>query len=219
MDEYFSKKGQQILRMNKIHNEDFYLLDKSNDENKFIFKICGSTKNIYEVKLYSNSKRIFCNCPDSKSWAKKYNVICKHCCFVVFKVLKLNFDKEKYLETLIFSVPQFDALKNAFQKINMNSGEDFINTWYSEKYKNISNQEKSDDGSIVPRDTDDNFCAICYDEFEEITNKNENRQCKTCKKILHKKCLEKWINMGNKNCPYCRAVIESETGQYKNLFY
>ena len=25
----------------------------------------GLTKNIYEVKLYFNSKRIFCNCPDS----------------------------------------------------------------------------------------------------------------------------------------------------------
>ena len=66
MDSYFNKKGQQILRLDKVYNEDFYLLDKYQEDNKYIFKICGSTKNIYEVKLYLNSKRIFCNCPDSK---------------------------------------------------------------------------------------------------------------------------------------------------------
>jgi hypothetical protein len=219
MDLYFNKRGQQILRLDKVENESFYLLDKCEEDNKLIFKICGSTKNIYEVKLYLTSKRIFCNCPDSKSWARKYGVICKHCCFVVFKVLKLGFEKEQFLESLVFSDAQLDALKQVFLKINMNSIEDFINSHYSEKYKNLEKQKQKTDDSIKPRDSDDDFCAICYDEFENITNKDENRQCKTCMKILHKKCLEKWINMGNQNCPYCRTPIQSENNQYKNLFF
>ena len=86
MDIHINKNGQQLLRLDKIYNEDFFLLDKYQDDNKLIFKICGSTKNIYEVKLYLISKRIYCNCPDSKSWARKYGVICKHSCFVLFKV-------------------------------------------------------------------------------------------------------------------------------------
>ena len=218
MDAYFNKKGQQILRLDKVYNEDFYLLDKYEEDNKCVFKICGSTKNIYEVKLYFNSKRIFCNCPDSRSWARKYNVICKHCCFVVFKVLKLNINKDEYLDTLVFSNEQIDALKQVFSKINMNSNEDFINSVYSEKYKNIENNH-NENLTIVPRDSDDEFCAICYDEFVDITNKDENRQCKTCMKILHKKCLEKWLKMGNQSCPYCRTPIQSQNNQYKNLFF
>ena len=220
MDSYFNKKGQQILRLDKVYNEDFYLLDKYQEDNKYIFKICGSTKNIYEVKLYLNSKRIFCNCPDSKSWARKYNVVCKHCCFVVFKVLKLNFGKDKYFNSLVFDDAQITALKQVFDRINMNSVEDFINTEYSKKYKSIKQQQtEKENTNIIPRESDDEFCAICYDEFEDIKNKNENIQCKTCMKILHKKCLEKWLNMGNKTCPYCRTQIQSDNSQYKNLFF
>ena len=59
----------------------------------------------------------------------------------------------------------------------MNSTEDFIKSEYSEKYKNLE-KNSNEDSSIVPRDSDDEFCAICYDDFENITNKEENRQCK-----------------------------------------
>ena len=47
MDSYFNKKGQQILRLDKVYNEDFYLLDKFEEDNKLIFKICGSDKKIF----------------------------------------------------------------------------------------------------------------------------------------------------------------------------
>jgi hypothetical protein len=219
MDIHINKNGQQLLRLDKIYNEDFFLLDKYQDDNKLIFKICGSTKNIYEVKLYLISKRIYCNCPDSKSWAKKYGVICKHCCFVIFKVLKLNFDKEQYLESLSFNSKQIDYMKQIFLKINMSSNEDYINKVYSDKYKILESNENNDSEDIKPKESEDNFCAICYDEFENITCKTENRQCKICMKVLHKKCLEKWLNMGNQTCPYCRTPIHSDNKQYKNLFF
>ena len=52
----------------------------------------------------------------------------------------------------------------------MNSAEDFINTEYSKKYKNIEQQTEKENTNIIPRESDDEFCAICYDEFEDIKN-------------------------------------------------
>jgi len=222
MNYNFDKTGQQILRLEKLNSDDFYLLNKFEESNKLNFDICGSTKNIYKVRLYFGSKMIYCDCPDSKSWAKKYGVICKHSCFVLFRILKLNLNKNEYLRTLIFSEEQMEFLKNMFRKINMlNSNEDFINSEYSEKFKilEIHNSNNLTNNDITPRDSEDNFCAICYDEFENISDKQQNRQCKVCMKILHKKCLNKWISMGNQNCPYCRSIINSENNKYKNLFF
>ena len=214
------KTGQQILRLEKLNIDDFYLLNKFEEDNKLNFDICGSTKNIYKVKLYFGSKMIYCDCPDSKSWAKKYGVICKHSCFVLFKILKLNINKDVYLRTLIFSEEQIVYLKNTFRKFNMlNYNEDFINPYYSEKFKIIEKNKITNNNDINPRESEENFCAICYDEFENISDKDSNRQCKVCMKILHKKCLNKWISMGNQNCPYCRSIINSENNKYKNLFF
>lgn len=214
----FNKTGQQIIRLEKLNSDSFYLLDKFEEEDKLNFDICGSTKNIYKVRLYFRSKMIYCNCPDAKSWAKKYGVICKHSCFVLFKVLKLNINKDEYLRTLVFDDGQIEYLKDSFKKISMiNSNEDFINLEYSEKFKKIA--ETNTNNEITPRDSDDNFCAICYEDFENIVDKDSNRQCKVCMKILHKKCLNKWLSMGNHNCPYCRSIINNENNNYKNLFF
>ena len=81
-------KIQQLIRIDKIHNDSIYLLTKNNEINKYIFEICGSTKNVYKVQLYKKSKMIYCNCPDSNSYAKKYGVVCKHICFILLIHLK-----------------------------------------------------------------------------------------------------------------------------------
>ena len=138
------------LRFEKLNNEDFYLLDKQKEDSKLIFKICGSTKNVYETKIYFKSKMIFCNCPDSKSWAKKYGVICKHSCFVLFKVLRLKIDKMEYFKKLIFDEMQINEIKENFEKLNLlNYEEDFLNQNYINKFKNIKKNEEIKDKIIV----------------------------------------------------------------------
>ena len=50
------------------------------------------------VTIYENSRKLFCTCPDAKSWAKKHKCLCKHICFLLFKVFKNTINKEtKYL--------------------------------------------------------------------------------------------------------------------------
>ena len=208
--------NQQLLRFEKINSEDFFLLDKTKDESKLTFKICGSTKNVYETKIYFKSKMIFCNCPDSKSWARKYGVICKHSCFVLFRVLRLKIDKMVYFKKLIFDENQIEEMKNNFDKLNLfNFEQDFLNKDYLSKYKLLKNNEKI--VTIKDNVEQESFCAICYEDFYDIKNIKDNFQCKTCLKVLHNKCINKWLSMGNKTCPYCRSNINNQKNKYINL--
>lgn len=211
--------NQQLLRFEKLNSEDFFLLDKQKDDSKLIFKICGSTKNVYETKIYFNSKMIYCNCPDSKSWARKYGVICKHRCFVLFKVLRLKFDKMEYFKKIFFDEDQIEEIKKNFDNLNLlNYNEDFLNQNYINKFKNIKNEKTNNEIVICENNEDDLFCAICYEDFQDLKNIKENFQCSNCLKILHNKCIHKWTSMGNNTCPYCRSIIKKDkNNKYINL--
>lgn len=211
-------KTQQLYRYDKIFSESFYLLNKLKENNKLTFNISGSTSNIYKVSIYFASKMIYCNCPDAKKWAKSYGVICKHCCFVLFKVLNLNLENHKsYLDILIFTQDEINNIINAFDKISSN--QDFIKEEYIQKYNQILAQDKSNQITIVPKETQDTMCCICYDEFKNIKDVNENKQCKVCQTILHKNCLNKWLNSGNNTCPFCRSNIKNtQNSYYLNLY-
>jgi hypothetical protein len=213
-------KYQQLNRIDKINYEPLYLLNKTNENNKLTFEISGSTNNIYKVQLYFTSKMIYCNCPDAKKWCKLDNIICKHCCFILLKVL--NFKEElydNYFNILIFTNEQITYLKTQFDKINLNNNI-YVNEIYLEKYnKLINNIQTNETPCITLKENQDTFCIICYDTFENILDITNNTQCKVCNIITHKVCLNKWINMGNNSCPYCRSIIKTHANNnYINLF-
>ena len=211
---------EQQIRLNKASIESFYLLDNMFDENKFIFDISGSTQNIYKVKLYLKSRSIFCNCPDSKKWCKYYGVICKHCCFVLVKVLNFSEDDE-FFKKYILNDEHLSLIKNSFNKINKNVSNDFINLDYIKRYKTLKDNNPDDlvctHNTIKP--DQDTFCSICYEELIDIKNNQVNKQCKVCNIIIHKTCLDKWLSMGKNSCPLCRTIIKSDNSNYyDNLF-
>lgn len=210
--------NQQLIRFEKINSEDFFLLNKENDNSKFVFKICGSTKNIYENKIYIKSKMIFCNCQDSKSWAKKYGVICKHSCFVLFKVLRLKINKIEYFKRLIFNNDEIEEIKNSFNSLNLlNYEQDFLSKEYINKFKNL-NIDKNNKLSIEKNDIE-KFCGICYENIDKSENIINIFQCNVCLKLLHNKCINKWTSMGNNTCPYCRSIIKKKTQSNPNIHY
>ena len=221
MNTDFNNLNQQLIRFEKLNSEDFFLLSKSNDEFKLIFKICGSTKNVYETKIYFKSRMIYCNCPDSKSWARKYQVICKHSCFVLFKVLRLKINKLDFFNKLIFNEDEILEIKNNYDKLNMNNyNEDYLNKNYISKYQEIKdNKNKKKDNIVVNTElSEESFCGICYIDFDDIKNIKDTFQCLVCFKILHNKCILKWTSMGNKTCPYCRSIIKRDSNnKYLNL--
>ena len=220
---------EQLIRIEKIYNEPLYLLDNKREPNKLIYKVSGSTNNIYNIQIYINSKKIYCNCPDSKKWARIHNVICKHSCFILIKVLKLS-NYVLFFENYKLSNEQIEEIKlknNNLNLNNLNNHTDFVNHDYIKKFKELTNnaenaennENKKNNKSIILKEDYDNFCAICYDEFTDITNIDKQTQCKQCMVILHKMCLNKWLTMGNITCPYCRITVKcSNNNYYKNLF-
>ena len=210
--------AKQNTRFEKLNYESFYLLNMKKEPDKFVLDISGSTRNIYQIKVYDN--KITCNCPDQKSWAKHYKCVCKHCCFVIFKVCDNVISTESnFWNTLKFNETEFelinDILLSKFVMFNTHEDEtidkDLIKKFELLKIgKNIFSTEK--------KLSTDELCPICYDESE-----TECLECPKCKKIFHKQCMEKWLDV-NKSCVYCRSDIwesycNDMCGEYKNLGY
>jgi len=204
-------KYQQLLRIDKIHNDPLYLLNIQTYSNKYEFKICGSTKNIYNIGIYIYSKTIYCNCPDGKSYAKKNGVVCKHCCFVILKVLKIP-DANTFFNILLFNDTQMDYINEKIKSLEFVEN-DYINLEYVDKFKNLI----SKDNKMIIKKDQDTFCPICYDELLDINNKKINNQCNCCHKIYHNACINKWISMGTNSCPYCRTDIKHTDNIYDSL--
>jgi hypothetical protein len=200
---------QQLIRLDKMSYEPIYLLTKKQDVNKYMFEVCGSTKNVYKVQIYTTSKMIYCNCPDSRSYAKHSGVICKHSCFILVKVLKL-INQDKYFESYFFNDEQLEYIKNKVNSLEFAENE-FIKMDYIDKYINLK------DSKIIVSVNTELICPICYDELEELENKTINNQCNCCSKIFHNTCLNKWLTLGNTTCPYCRNLIKNNTNNYKSL--
>ena len=199
-------KFQQLLRIDKIYDQPIYLLKKNKEDNKFVFEVCGTTKNIYKVQIYKYSKMIFCNCPDAKSYAKQNGVVCKHCCFILLKVLKL-INSDDFFNILLFDDKQLEFINNEFNKLEFIENE-YIKIDYVNKFNQLS-----EDKIIIKKDME-SFCLICYDELDDIENKKFNNQCKYCLKIFHNKCINKWLSLGNNNCPHCRNIMKSNNYKY-----
>ena len=209
----------QILRIDRIFNDSIYLLDVNSVDNKYIFEISGTTNNIYRVQIHLNTGKIYCNCPDALGWCKKNNILCKHCCFIIIKVLKLP-DYKVFFETKILKENQIEFLKKNIKNLNLNSENTFVNTKLLDRYNEIKNDNNSKQIDI--QKNNESICVICYSELENLEKSDSHlkyKQCKCCFKIIHKKCLQKWIDIGKNTCPYCRNFITLEkNGKYKNLF-
>ena len=213
----------QLIRYNKIHHEPLYLLNKEEQDDKLIFSLSGSTANIYKITLYQNSRKLFCNCPDAKSWARKHNCLCKHICFILFKVFKYCIDKDTTLlfNTLTLSLDEFNLIKDKYQELSLNLDNEYINQDYLDKFTKLSNNNIPNDvlfsvDKII--DTKEDDCPICYDLLKNVNN---CVQCPICQNIFHNKCMDKWTSSGNNTCPYCRSGIwkkfNKNTSDYDNL--
>jgi len=202
-------KTQQLTRVDKIFCEPLYLLSKKKVSNKYMFDVCGSTKNVYKIQIYTTSNMIYCNCPDARSYAKNSGVICKHSCFILMKVLKIP-KQVDYFKVYILNTEQMEHINDMFNLLEFAENE-FIKMDYIDKYNNLK------DSKITLKSNTETLCSICYDELEELENTKLNNQCNCCSKIFHNNCLNKWLGFGNTTCPYCRTTIKSNNNNYKSL--
>jgi hypothetical protein len=208
--------SQQEKRFQKIFTEPLYLIEYKVDQNQIDFMISGSTKNVYRISM--KNCQITCDCQDATTWCKKFKVVCKHVCFVLFRVLKLLRDTTIFFENLKLSEEEEKLILSWISKKQI--GEDVFNESLRDKYlqkiqdpKQISLFSKSDK---VFENSDE--CPICYDL---LLNEIKLLSCPDCKNYVHETCMEKWLQY-NHTCVYCRSnswakFIDEKSSKYVNL--
>ena len=208
---------KQISRIDKLKYERFFLLNISlSEEDTITLDVSGSSRNIYQIKLKNN--RIECDCPDQKSWARTYNCICKHSCFIIKKVCRdIITDESEFWTNLKFNDDEYQVIteilkekSKTFEQID----DDTVDKELVERFKKINISESKYETEKTFNEGD--VCPICYDDED-----TDLLECPDCKNIFHKECMERWLQTQN-TCVYCRSTVwksYSEKGEYLNLGY
>ena len=222
----------QQKRFNSMSKENFYLLNITKEPSNFILNISGSSRNIYQIVVNEELRTINCNCPDSKGWAKHYNCVCKHSCFVLFKVCNDTITLESdFFQHLRFNIEDFakitEKLLEKFVFFNsyefLRSNDDIVSIELLDRFQKLQledNEEKTYEPKKAIKKEEQ--CPICMQEFKE--EEEEHLECPECNNILHKTCMEQWLNIGHQTCVYCRSecwkdYFQDYESEYKNLGY
>jgi hypothetical protein len=234
---------QQRTRLDKIYTDRLYLIEFKQESDHYDFVISGSTANLYKIKLQTDKMSeglkplISCSCPDMFSWAKEYGLKCKHCCFVLVKVLRLP--ENWLISGQIEKDPVQSASMINARLQNLQMRAELTNADYIAKYQQIKasggvsaeptiekklqeensgdKTEKSDpilDKFKVTKELDgEEECPICFDSLDVVSS----FQCPTCRNLVHQHCMDKWLSTGHKNCVYCRGdwSLLKEVGKEK----
>ena len=203
----------QHNRFQKVFIDNLYLLQIIDNKYDYIFKISGSTLNVYSIKVIKNQEKnhIFCDCPDMKKWAPINGVMCKHILFVIFKVIKLfsyynissnikvDIDGSLFLKNKTLNKHHIQIVDNFIKLFNVSDPDkSIINPSFTKKFilinhqRNIQKNEDNKYNSELP----DIDCVICF------------TKCVQCIGIFHPHCFKMWLKF-NKTCPYCRITIHS----------
>lgn len=234
----------QNTRFQKVGTENFYLLNlEKNANGNLILDVSGSTANIYQTTIYPKSKTVFCSCPDARSGAKSKGCVCKHVCFVlsrVFKIQQQDLIADFFNRKLVLSDKLIDMILNKFVVLESGVGllqnQEFVNEKFLQKFQEMKLSSSSTTTQPIAKvdiyavkkdldaEEDELECMICYDTMQ----KDNSIECPLCHNLVHKGCMEKWLKSGKKNCIYCRSDVwkdygkdkdnnKSSTGEYKNL--
>ena len=225
-----SMNPKQLTRFQKINNERFYLLNIINETDKFKLDVSGSYRNVYNLEVSKKEKTICCDCLDMKKWAKKSNCVCKHCCFVIFKVCSNSIEPDSdFFTNLVFNDIDFEKISEKLEEKSqyfnnyryLEIADETVDAQLIDKYHKMKIKEGTVNEFLCKKSEIINPCAICCDK---IDTEEENLECPDCHNVFHKTCQEKWISFGNITCALCRSSswtnyeIKFE-GEYQNLGY
>lgn len=228
---------EQRKRWDKLTTDSFYLLGISTVDDKIKIDISGSTANVYTVTYYLDDAGFFCTCPDARSHAKRHNVVCKHVCFVLNRLLKFKVDflLKEFFDTIFFehNSEVHNMVVTKLQNIENNlfgeTSADVVNRKYIDAFQKQKEKQHThaSDGvasssaepkvdvepekkslfDAVKTVEDDAECMICFDI---MTNDVKLVECPTCHNLTHQDCMENWLK-SKTTCIYCRS-------EWKNYF-
>lgn len=130
--------------------------------------------------------RVNCNCPDP------YPGLCKHICWLVFKVLKHD-------DLGVFTTHRFPKEHLGILIEEVGARALLVETWGRSGTHGRASP-LAVPTSWPPADVD---CAICFDGMVEQT---KARQCQNCSNCFHAACIDRWF-VQRRSCPLCRHVF------------
>jgi len=208
--------SSQELRINRVYNEKICLLELSKKTFDYHIKICGTTKNVYNLKLgYKgyNKGQILCDCPDGRKIYKN-KLFCKHSCFVLIKILKESYPqvKDSIFKLLMFTDEQLKLIETELDGFNLLNNATLTDPHLLDKYSNYKDPDFKFKGY-----NKEETCLICFDEYGDSNVKS----CPECKCVFHQQCITIWLNNSfEKTCPHCRSTVWKnldKSTNYKNL--
>lgn len=207
--------AKQCDRLFKLLSDEFYLLSCSvaateSPEPPIVWTISGSTRNIYRVTLHTDGV-LFCNCPDHRSHCQKHRIVCKHVCFVLCRIARID-NPDVFIERRL---PQETI---ATLQVRMTYWRDMYDVLDRELCDRFAALETSHEtaATIEARPLEsDAECAICFDVLvQEPVIALEH--CTSCRNTLHAACIRKWLETQTR-CVYCRGPWAASATVLRNL--
>ncbi|RSH80431.1 uncharacterized protein EHS24_009009 [Apiotrichum porosum] len=222
----FRKKAPISIneRMERVMAQRMFMVDRIDasigDERMEIFKVAGSTGNVYTITL--GSTIMSCDCPD----ALKGNCPCKHLIFIFLKVLKVPrsshiwYQKALLPDEVAMALSAKDtasaSASNEARKAYLRAAGAVVTDDDDAGPSEAAPQPSNDDGKRLSALGDD--CPVC---FEEMTAEENDRgqlvfdmTAQGCGKPLHTQCFNMWSSAARKKggpitCVWCRAAWET----------
>lgn len=221
--EFCGFSPSQARRLQRIYSERFYVLHAEYDDalQNGALKISGSTGSVYTVSI-SAMGALDCDCPDSAGrMLFEPNVICKHRCFVLYKVVRCDIGEvipKRHLRGSALSKVR-KLVRDLSLGLSM-LGADLSDPDLCARYERIisapvnATSEFSFEAPSLQGSADD--CAICYETLAE----GARLACPQCKNTVHQGCIIRWVLSGNISCPFCRSScwekLDPLTGRAKS---
>ena len=158
---------------------------------RVMFFVTGET-GLYTIQCmwpnqHSTTASVECNCPDH------YPGLCKHICWLVFKVLKHG-----CLD--IFRTHTVPKEELEFLWGHEEGATALVQTW-GRRAPPVRSSPLAVPASWPPSDVD---CAICFDGMVEQATA---RQCQKCSNCFDEACINRWFSQ-KRSCPLCRHIFQ-----------
>lgn len=230
-DELFEMPDAQWRRLERMRLERHFLLEaKTISPNLAKLSVSGSTGNVYEISIDSQTNCITCTCPDFSSGAECESVVCKHCCFVIYRVFKSclrpSFFEDNEARTFSSEDITIYQRKVAhLQRTLSSSNQPFVSPKLIQHFNNLkssgdaqNNQvdketitENENFGLKLAKNCDskslEDCCGMCYEEFKDTPGTDYFVCCGECKKMVHQECADIWLKNKADTCIYCRSWL------------
>jgi uncharacterized Zn finger protein len=195
-----SKKQKE--RINKAHYQCLYLLEKNLTDKSIEIKLTGSTLNIYTITI--NDLNITCDCPDIYQ-CNKYNLYCKHICFVICMIGKI-YCTDIFMNKKLKEEDKYVIISKLFNIFDdPDPDPDIVFHMLLEKYNILKLKMTPTEARNKEEE-----CSICYNKLD-----TDLYTCHICSNAIHNTCLDIWIKTNN-ICIFCRNTVEKES-KYLNI--